>query len=143
MKRVSTNSEGLSVQLEALPLSKSEMRVTRLIAWGLTDKEIAEKLFISPLTVMAHRRNIYRELGIHKETDLTRWYFFKEYCIKDNPFKKIMAALFLVLSISMTLYEQGTVRVFRSMPMRTIARVVRPVRARRYANVFALKISIA
>jgi FlaA1/EpsC-like NDP-sugar epimerase/DNA-binding CsgD family transcriptional regulator len=76
MKRVSTNSEGLNTQLENLPLSKSEMRVARLLAWGFTQKEIADRLFISPLTVQAHLKNIYRELGIHKETDLTRWFIF-------------------------------------------------------------------
>jgi DNA-binding CsgD family transcriptional regulator len=138
MKRVSTTSEELNTQLECLPLSLSEMRIARLLAWGLTQKEIADKLFISHLTVQAHLKNIYKALDIHKETDLTRWFIFKEYCINDNPFKRILTVMFLALSISTILYENCNVRVFRSQPMRTAVRVAKPARARRYINIFDL-----
>jgi DNA-binding CsgD family transcriptional regulator len=29
------------------------------------NKEVAESLFLSPLTVKTHRKNIYRKLGVH------------------------------------------------------------------------------
>lgn len=33
------------------------------IAEGLTNQQVAERLFLSPLTVKVHLRNIYSELG--------------------------------------------------------------------------------
>ena len=38
---------------------------------GLTNKEIADKLFIAPNTVITHRRNIARKLQIHTAAGLT------------------------------------------------------------------------
>ena len=38
---------------------------------GLTNKEIADALFISVHTVITHRRNIARKLEIHSATGLT------------------------------------------------------------------------
>jgi len=46
-------------------LTKREVEVLRLIADGGTNKEIAEKLFISIKTVESHRTNIFRKLDIH------------------------------------------------------------------------------
>jgi len=136
MNRVSTLQSELfqKEKLESLNLSQREMQICKLLAWGYIKKEIAEHLNISPHTVTVHLKNIYRELDIHKETDLTRWYLFKEYGINDNPFKVVIAILFLILSISTILQEQNVVRVFRSAPMRTIARTARP--ARRTAKVY-------
>lgn len=44
-------------------LSKREIEVLGLIAEGLINKEIGEKLFISKRTVESHRRNILDKLG--------------------------------------------------------------------------------
>jgi DNA-binding CsgD family transcriptional regulator len=52
-------------------LSEREIEVVRLIAGGLTNKEIAEKLFISPHTVITHRKNITAKLGIKTISGLT------------------------------------------------------------------------
>ncbi len=49
-------------------LSKRELEVLRLIAEGLSNKEIAQKLFLSPNTVRIHASNIYGKLGVHKRT---------------------------------------------------------------------------
>jgi DNA-binding NarL/FixJ family response regulator len=46
-------------------LTRRELDVLRLIADGRADREIAEALFISPRTVMAHVRHIFDKLGVH------------------------------------------------------------------------------
>jgi len=46
-------------------LSDREMEVLDLLAAGLTNREIAQQLFISLPTVKSHTRNIYGKLGVH------------------------------------------------------------------------------
>ncbi len=53
------------------PLSVREKEIISLVVKGLTNKEIAEKLFLSIHTVLTHRRNIARKLEIHSATGLT------------------------------------------------------------------------
>jgi DNA-binding NarL/FixJ family response regulator len=43
-------------------ISRREKEVLKLIAEGMTNMEIAEKLFLSPLTVDSHRKNIISKL---------------------------------------------------------------------------------
>jgi LuxR family maltose regulon positive regulatory protein len=50
------------------PLSERELQVLHLIADGLTNPEIASRLFISLNTVKAHCRNIYGKLNVHNRT---------------------------------------------------------------------------
>jgi LuxR family maltose regulon positive regulatory protein len=50
------------------PLSERELEVLQLIAKGLTNPEIASRLFLSVNTVKAHSRNIYGKLGVHSRT---------------------------------------------------------------------------
>jgi regulator of cell morphogenesis and NO signaling len=52
-------------------LSQREKEIVRLVVRGLSNKEIAEELFISVHTVITHRRNIARKLEIHSPTLLT------------------------------------------------------------------------
>jgi LuxR family maltose regulon positive regulatory protein len=50
------------------PLSGRELEVLQLIAQGLTNPEIASRLFLSVHTVKAHTRNIYGKLAVHNRT---------------------------------------------------------------------------
>jgi LuxR family maltose regulon positive regulatory protein len=50
------------------PLSERELEVLQLIAEGLTNREIASRLFLSLNTVKAHTRNIYGKLDTHNRT---------------------------------------------------------------------------
>lgn len=52
-------------------LSQREKEIVGCIVRGMTNKEIAEKLFISVHTVMTHRKNITRKLQIHSAAGLT------------------------------------------------------------------------
>ena len=45
-------------------LSLHETEVLRLVAAGFTDLEIAEQLVLSPRTIHAHLRSIYRKMGV-------------------------------------------------------------------------------
>jgi ATP/maltotriose-dependent transcriptional regulator MalT len=49
----------------AEPLSERELEVLRLLASGLTNREIADNLFIAVGTVKNHTNGIYRKLGVH------------------------------------------------------------------------------
>ena len=50
------------------PLSERELEVLELIAEGLTNPEIASRLFLSLHTIKAHTHNIYGKLGVHNRT---------------------------------------------------------------------------
>lgn len=54
-------------------LTKREKEITQLIAQGKSTKEVAQALFISPLTVETHRKNIFSKLGIHKTAELVKY----------------------------------------------------------------------
>lgn len=58
-------------QEENVELSEREKEVVRQVALGKTNKEIAEELFISTHTVITHRKNITRKLGIKTVSGLT------------------------------------------------------------------------
>jgi DNA-binding NarL/FixJ family response regulator len=52
-------------------LSEREKTILMLVARGMTNKEIAEKLFLSTHTVITHRKNITNKLGIKSISGLT------------------------------------------------------------------------
>lgn len=54
-------------------LTQRERMVLQLAAEGLSNAEVAEKLFISPRTAETHRTNLLRKLGLQTQTDLVRF----------------------------------------------------------------------
>ncbi len=54
------------------PLTEREVEVLRLVAQGLTDKQVAEQLIVSPRTVQSHLYAIYSKLGVSSRTAATR-----------------------------------------------------------------------
>ena len=53
-------------------MTKSELAVTELVADGLTNREVAERLFISPHTVNTHLRQVFAKLDVKSRVGLTR-----------------------------------------------------------------------
>ena len=55
---------------EAGKLTATELEIVRLIAQGLTNKEIAIRKKLSYHTIITHRKNIFRKLGISNSSEL-------------------------------------------------------------------------
>jgi LuxR family maltose regulon positive regulatory protein len=51
------------------PLTPAERRVLELLPTQLSQREIAERLFVSRETVRTHARDIYRKLEVHSRTE--------------------------------------------------------------------------
>ena len=59
-------------------LTPQELQVARFVAEGLTNREVAAQLFLSPRTIDFHLRNVYRKLSISSRTALARLDFDSE-----------------------------------------------------------------
>ena len=51
------------------PLSPRELEVLQLIAQGLSNREIGERLFLALDTIKGHNRQIFSKLGVHRRTE--------------------------------------------------------------------------
>ena len=50
-------------------MSDRELEVLHLIADGLSNRDIGERLFLALNTVKGHNRNIYSKLGVQRRTE--------------------------------------------------------------------------
>ncbi len=55
-------------ELKKLEISKREMDVLQLMAEGLSNQEIAEKLFVSLNTIKTHTSNLFEKLDVKRRT---------------------------------------------------------------------------
>jgi DNA-binding CsgD family transcriptional regulator len=53
-------------------MTAAELAVARLVAEGLTNREVADQLFVSPHTVNSHLRHVFSKLGITSRVELAR-----------------------------------------------------------------------
>jgi DNA-binding CsgD family transcriptional regulator len=58
--------------LEYLSVSDREYQVLSLLATGLSNREIAERLFVSPNTVKTHLGHLYEKLAVSRRTQAIR-----------------------------------------------------------------------
>ncbi len=56
----------------ALVLSGQEWRIAQLVAEGMTNKQVAGEIFLSPKTIEHHLSAIYRKLGVRSRTQLAQ-----------------------------------------------------------------------
>ncbi len=71
-KKLQTSSkDNVTTKTESEDLSDRENEILIAVVKGLTNKEIAEKHFISVHTVISHRKNIIRKTGIKSVSGLT------------------------------------------------------------------------
>jgi DNA-binding NarL/FixJ family response regulator len=68
--RASGETARRGADLVATELTAQESQVAGLVRQGLSNKEVAARLFISPRTVDFHLRNVYTKLGITSRTEL-------------------------------------------------------------------------
>lgn len=66
-EKIFENKESKNLNSEQTQLTPSEKKILRLIAEGLSTKEIAEKLFIAERTVDKHRSNMISKLKLEKK----------------------------------------------------------------------------
>jgi DNA-binding NarL/FixJ family response regulator len=64
-------------------LTPTEQRVAELAASGMTNRDVAATLFISPKTVEHNLSRAYRKLGIHSRAELGQW--MKQRNVRETP----------------------------------------------------------
>jgi DNA-binding CsgD family transcriptional regulator len=70
VRRRSVSAERPASGWEAL--TDSELEVVHLVAGGLTNRDAAERLFVSPHTVGTHLRHVFTKLDVNSRVELTR-----------------------------------------------------------------------
>ena len=71
LERLHTKPEEETDSDEQQTLSTREKEIVVCVVKGMTNREIAEQLFLSTHTVITHRRNIARKLQVHSASALT------------------------------------------------------------------------
>jgi DNA-binding CsgD family transcriptional regulator len=66
-------------------LTEQELQISHFVAQGLSNREVAAQLFLSPRTIAAHLRNIFRKLGISSRTELARLHLESVGATADDP----------------------------------------------------------
>jgi DNA-binding CsgD family transcriptional regulator len=71
--RIAGRSPTVSPDRNGVALTRRQAEILRLLADALTTVEIGERLSLSPRTVEAHLRTLYRELGVRSRTAAARY----------------------------------------------------------------------
>jgi len=71
--RYSTSLLNMDAATSQKELTMKEIEIVKLIANGMTSKEIGVKLFLSPRTIEKHRHNILKKLSLPNAAQLSSW----------------------------------------------------------------------
>lgn len=82
-KRMGSTGHSVEEGIIRSRISKREREVLILVGHGLTTKEIADKLFISPKTVDVHRSRLMKKLNAINAVVLARWADIAERMVDD------------------------------------------------------------
>lgn len=83
LQEKTTNTSEYSCQ--GMNISDREMEIITLIAEGYSNKEVADKLFLSTHTVTTHRKNIMNKLGVNNTAGLVL-FAVRENLVSPNHF---------------------------------------------------------
>jgi DNA-binding NarL/FixJ family response regulator len=86
-RTILTQIEGIPCQELQGKLTKRQEDVLRLLARGLTAKQIGIQLNISPRTVAFHTTNIIQALGLRRRAELTK-YALEHHLLEEGERKK-------------------------------------------------------
>lgn len=88
----SSETEAEIVPLEPLPLTPAEERVFWEVIQGLTNKQISDRLFISPRTVQTHLSSILNKLELENRAQLVRFAYEQGYQpLTDNIEREVQS----------------------------------------------------
>ena len=104
-------------------LTDTERKVAKLVASGLTEDEIAAKLFVTRDTVHSHTYRIRKKIGAKSAVDICRKYILN----LDDPKKFFIALACLVIQSLISIQPDAEIR----KPVRTGLRIVRVTRSKR------------
>ena len=62
-----------STERKKVDITKRELTIIKLIAQEMTNQEIADKLDNSPMTIITHRKNLLRKLGVKNTAGLIKY----------------------------------------------------------------------
>ena len=64
-------------------LSNREAQVANLVSMGLSNKEVANQLFLTEKSVKYHLTNIYRKMNVRSRAQLIIW------CLPHTPYAEV------------------------------------------------------
>ena len=76
-----------------MKLTNQEQKISELVAYGFSEKEIAAKLFIAESTVHTHTKNIRKKIKGRSAVDVARFY------ILQNPKQFFITTLLVVVQM--------------------------------------------
>lgn len=113
-------------------LSPREKEIAELLAWGASQKEVADHLYISESTVANHKQSIFSKTGCKKVNELSAWWFCNRFRI---PMSLSPLARNIVATVLLTFYLFGAINnVSDHQRVRIRPRINNTTRARRNEN---------
>jgi DNA-binding CsgD family transcriptional regulator/sugar lactone lactonase YvrE len=120
-----------SVQSPTAPLSRRELEVARLVAEGLTNREIAGRLFVSERTVDGHLEHIREKLGVNTRAQVAAWVVRQaepsrapQPAARAPAKRRISHRVLLLIAVALVAVEAGVVLAVLPAPgpmIRTVA----------------------